>query len=51
MHQPPKYLHDTHSSSVQQALPGTQATSFSQNAFYYLSSIQLLSHVQLFAAP
>ena len=51
MHQPPKYLHYTHSSSVQQALPGTQATSFSQNAFYYLSSVQLLSNVQLLATP
>ena len=51
MHQPPKYLNYTHSSSVQQALPGSQATAFSQNAFYYLSSVQLLSNVQLLATP
>ena len=51
MHQPLKYLHSTHSSSAQQALPGTQATSSAQNAFYFLSSVQLLSHVQLLATP
>ena len=51
MHQPLKYLHSTHSSSAKQALPGTQATSSAQNAFYFLSSVQLLSHVQLLATP
>ena len=51
MHQPLKYLHSTHSFSAKQALPGTQATSSAQNAFYSLSSVQLLSHAQLLATP